>query len=78
MHTQSDQHPSSLRQLTTCILGSLYLLYLWSRNYYLLGELYGYSIIASACGHLRDGLLPYRDFTTSLQSLTIYTACAAV
>lgn len=50
---------------------------LWLRNYNLAGNLYDYSIMASACGHLQADLRPYRDFTTPLQSLTIYAGYAA-
>jgi hypothetical protein len=45
---------------------------LWHRNYNLLGSFYDYSILTSANGYLHDGLRPYRDFTTPLQSLPIY------
>src|ERR1041384_7276040 len=51
----------------------LFLLLIWHRNYNLLGSFYDSSILTSACGHLEAGLKPYRDFTTPLQSLTIYT-----
>jgi hypothetical protein len=68
---------ASLRSLFFFALGALYLLFLWSRNYNLLGDTYDYSIVISACAHLRAGLTPYRDFTTPLQSLTIYLCAAA-
>ena len=54
-----------------------FLFLIWHRNYNLIGELYDYSIMSSAAGHLQAGRLPYRDFTTPLQSLTIYLGYAA-
>jgi hypothetical protein len=59
------------------VLGGVYLIFLWSRNCNLLGETFDYSILTSACAHLRSGLTPYRDFTTPLQSLTIYICTLA-
>lgn len=49
-----------------------FLVFIWGRNFNLLGSFFDYSILTSAVGHIQAGLLPYRDFTTPLQSLTIY------
>ena len=53
-------------------LAVVFLVFIWHRNYNLLGSLYDYSIIASAVGHMENGLTPYRSFSTPLQSLTLY------
>lgn len=58
--------------LAAAAIGGLWLLFIWHRNYNLLGEFYDYSIVTSAGGYLHAGLKPYRDFGTPLQSLTIY------
>jgi hypothetical protein len=75
--TPSGQRRVPLRSWLCFLIGGLYLLFLWSRNCNLLGETFDYSILTSACAHLRAGLTPYRDFTTPLQSLTIYVCFAA-
>ena len=54
-----------------------FLIFIWHRNYNLLSRFYDYSILTSAVGYLHSGLTPYRDFTTPLQSLTIYLCDAA-
>jgi hypothetical protein len=59
------------------ILGALVLIWVWHWNYNLLGDFYDYSIFASSGGYLHHGLKPYRDFTTSLQSLPIYLCYGA-
>jgi hypothetical protein len=53
-------------------IGALWLCFIWHRNYDLLGDFYDYSIVTSAAGYLDHGLKVYRDFSSPLQSLTIY------
>lgn len=70
--------PSGVARKTLGIfLGGLFLIFIWHCNYNLIGDFYDYSILTSACGQLHEGLKPYRDFSTPLQSLTIYACYAA-
>jgi len=57
--------------------GALVLIFVWRWNYNLFGDFYDYSIFASSGNYLHHGLKPYRDFTTSLQSLPIYLCYGA-
>lgn len=67
----SQSTSKSLPPVLTALIVAL-LVFIWHRNYNLLGNLYDYSIIASAAGYLENGLTPYRSFSTPLQSLTLY------
>ena len=50
--------------------------YLWTLNYNKLGSFYDYSILVDAAGKFEAGLLPFRDYSTPLQSLSIWMAYA--
>lgn len=63
-----------LRQSSLLALTLGWLFYIWHRNYNLLGDFYDYSVMASGAGRLQEGLKPYRDFPTPLQSLPLYFA----
>lgn len=63
---------NSVVRLAAVAIGGLWLLFIWHRNYNLLGDFYDYSIVTSAGGYLQAGLRPYHDFSSPLQSLTIY------
>jgi hypothetical protein len=76
--TATAPEPSQRRiQFLLGLVTVFFLIFIWHRNYNRLGSFYDYSILTSAVGHLHAGLHPYRDFTTPLQSLTIYLCDAA-
>jgi len=52
------------------------LFFLWTLNYNKLGSFYDYSILADAAGKFGAGLRPFRDFSSTLQSLPIWLARA--
>jgi hypothetical protein len=52
------------------------LFYFWTLNFNKLGNFYDYSILADAAGKLGAGLRPFRDFSSTLQSLPIWLARA--
>jgi len=58
----------------TASIGLLF--YLWTFNYNKLGSFYDYSILADAAGKFGAGLRPFRDFSSTLQSLPIWLARA--
>jgi|HubBroStandDraft_2_1064218.scaffolds.fasta_scaffold78400_1 hypothetical protein len=53
------------------------LVFLWSLNYNKLGYFYDYSIMSDAAFKYASGLRPYRDFTTPIQSFSIWLAYAS-
>jgi len=75
--TAPGQRPHPTKALLWLAASVVFLIFIWHRNYNRLGSFYDYSILTSAVGHLHAGLHPYRDFTTPLQSLTIYLCDAA-
>src|SRR5579871_6989688 len=50
------------------------LFYIWTLNFNKLGNFYDYSIITDAAGKFGAGLRPFRDFSSTLQSLPIWLA----
>jgi hypothetical protein len=50
--------------------------YVWTLNYNKLGSFYDYSIMIDGAGKLEAGLRPFRDYSTPLQSLSIWLAYA--
>jgi len=77
MQTRTGQTSAAAQKIAGYLAGGLLLSYIWHRNFNLLGDFYDYSILTSACGQLHEGLKPYRDFSTPLQSLTIYLGYAS-
>jgi hypothetical protein len=50
--------------------------FLWMFNYNRIGSFFDYGIAADGAGQLARGLRPYRDFTTSIQSMTYWASYA--
>lgn len=67
---------ASTKNILTVAVSIGVLVYLWTLNYNRLGSFYDYSIMADAAGKFGAGLRPFRDFNSTLQTLSFWAARA--
>src|SRR5579883_466931 len=73
----SQKKPNVILETAAYVVGAAFLILIWFQNCNVIGLLYDYSIMTSGSGYLRAGFHPYNDFTTPLQSLSLYAAYGA-